>query len=111
MIKKQVAIEGRATVIDRWTLRAWQEDREEGEQKGFEKGRREGLEQGRQEGLEEGQRSSQALSLRKVLETRFGAVPAGVEAWVASASSEQLSRWLDRALRADSLDAVFKSAY
>ena len=107
-IKKQVATEGRGTVIDRWILEAWEEGRTEGRQEGLEQGRREGLEKGRQEDLEEGQRRGQVLSLRKVLEARFGAIPADVEERLAGASSEQLSRCLDRALQAHSLDAVFK---
>ena len=110
-IKKQVATEGRARVIDRWILEAWEEGRteglEQGRQQGIEQGRREGLKQGRQEGLEEGQRRGQVLSLRKVLEARFGAIPADVAERLAGASSDELTRWLDRALKADSVEAVF----
>ena len=77
--KKQVAIEDRGTVIDRWTLQA----------------------------SEEGRREERAETLRKILEMRLGKKPTAVEARLAGASSEELARWLDRALKAGSLDAVF----
>ncbi len=119
-IKKQVATEGRARVIDRWILEAWEEGRteglekgrregiEQGRREGIEQGRREGIEKGRQEGLQEGQRRGRAEALRELLRVRFGGVSPEAEARLAAASSEELLHWLRRAAQVDSLDAVFE---
>lgn len=49
---------------------------------------------------------SGALLLR-VLDRRFGAVPARIAARVAAARRPELERWFDRALDAESFDDVF----
>jgi hypothetical protein len=61
------------------------------------------LEQGRLEGKVEGE---MALFLR-LLERRFGALPAGAREKVSAATSSDLERWADRVLDATTLDDVF----
>ncbi len=70
-------------------------------QQGFEKGLEKGLERGREE--------QRALLLR-LLERRFGAVPAQLAARVAAAPYAELERWFDRAMDAAALDDVFDNA-
>ena len=70
-------------------------------QQGFDKG----IEKGREQGLEQGQR---ALFLR-LLDRRFGAVPAHIAARVAAAGPADLERWFDLAIDAGSLDDIFAS--
>ncbi len=74
-------------------------------QQGFDKGIEKGLERGREQGLEKGQR---ALLLR-LLDRRFGAVPADITARVAAAPAAELERWFDLAIDAGSLDDIFGS--
>ncbi|MGL1833254.1 DUF4351 domain-containing protein [Rhodocyclaceae bacterium SMB388] len=72
-------------------------------ERGMEKGRKEGHEEGREKGREEG---SRAL-LARLLASRFGPLPGPVTERLASATTEQLERWAERLLGADSLDDVF----
>jgi Domain of unknown function (DUF4351) len=74
-------------------------------QQGFDKGIEKGREQGLEQGLEQGQR---ALFLR-LLDRRFGAVPAHIAARVAAAGPADLERWFDLAIDAGSLDDLFAS--
>ena len=80
------------------------EDR--GLQKGLERGREEGREAGREEG-----RSQIAAVLRSILERilakRFSAVPNGVSQRLEVASVDELEEWTQRALDADSIEALF----
>ena len=62
-----------------------------------------GLEEGRQEGRQEGE----SKLLRKLLERRFGALPPWAGERIAAAGEEELERWAENLLAADSLDAVF----
>jgi hypothetical protein len=67
--------------------------------------------EGRTEGRAEGQREAQRADLLRVLRGRFNApVPDDVTAAIQAASDlDVLGRWLDIAVRADSLDA-FRAA-
>ena len=56
----------------------------------------------REEGVSEGQRKM----LLKLLGLRFGPLPEEAEARVRAASTEELSRWAERVLRAESLEEV-----
>lgn len=60
------------------------------------------------QGLQAGALTERRLMLRRLLERRFGPVPADVLARVEAAEVDQLARWLDRLLdEPPSLDAVF----
>lgn len=77
---------------------------EEGRRKGLLEGQREGQREGRVEGRIEAQRET----LVRILGHRFrAAVPADVRERLMAASSAELDEWLDRALDAPNLDAVF----
>ena len=78
------------------------EGRVEGEARGFEKGEARGLAKGRAEG--------EAKSLIRLLERRFGPLPAAVRSRVDGADLNQLDAWIDRVLDAKSLDAMFAAA-
>ena len=73
--------------------------RAEGEVRGIAKGEASGLAKGRAEG--------EAKSLTRLLELRFGPLPAAVKMRVGGANLAQLDAWIDRVLDAKSLDAVF----
>ena len=51
---------------------------------------------------------NEALTLRRLLRRRFGEIPVGVEQTIAQASLEQIDRWVDRAIDAPTLNAVFE---
>lgn len=85
--------------------------------KGLEQGRELGLEQGRELGLELGRelerdaiRRNQAAILHRLLTRRFGALPPGYDARLSTAPLDTLNRWLDNAIDAPTLDAVFTIA-
>ena len=66
-----------------------------------------GHDQGLQQGLEAGALTERRRMLCKLLDRRFGAVPAHVLARVEAAEADALARWLDRLLdEPPSLDAV-----
>jgi predicted transposase/invertase (TIGR01784 family) len=67
----------------------------------------EGREQGQKEGREQGRRDS----LLRVLELRFGSLADGVRERVAAGSAPEIEVWLERAVRAESLDAVFGATH
>ena len=87
------------TLSDRFELWARQY-----EQRGKEEGLREGLAKGLQEGRQEGSQ----LVLQKLLTKRFGPLSAEVMERIASGSSEQINRWVDRMMDAASLEEVFR---
>ena len=68
-----------------------------------EEGRKEGHKEGRKEGHKEAQRANLLLLLSR----RFGPLPEPLRARVDRAALAQLDRWFDRAITAQSLDAVF----
>jgi hypothetical protein len=63
----------------------------------------EALTKGRSEGRSEGR----VELLREILQDKFGPLPVAVQELVARGSSTDLDRWAKRALRVDTLDAVF----
>ena len=73
--------------------------RAEGEASGLARGEARGFAKGRAEG--------EAKSLTRLLELRFGPLPAAVKMRVGGANVVQLDAWIDRVLDAKSLDAVF----
>jgi predicted transposase YdaD len=70
---------------------------------------KEAAEQGRQEGREEGRQEGQANSLIKLLTVRFKKpVPAPALARIREASVEDLERWTERVLEAESVDDLLR---
>ena len=67
------------------------------------KGEARGLAKGEARGLAKGE----AKSLIRLLERRFGPLPAAVKARVDGADLDQLDVWIDRVLDAKNLNAVF----
>ena len=66
-------------------------------------GRIEGVAEGEVRGIAKGE----AKSLTRLLERRFGPLPAAVKTRVGGANLSQLDAWIDRVLDAKSLDSVF----
>jgi flagellar biosynthesis/type III secretory pathway protein FliH len=92
-------------------VREWQEEaRRKALVEGHQEGLREGRQEGRQEGLREGQLEGQRSALLKVLRARFQTqLPEDLAQAIQQATDpEVLSRWLDTALTAPSLE-VFRS--
>ena len=73
----------------------------EGEVRGIAKGRI--VAEGEVRGIAKGE----AKSLTRLLERRFGPLPAAVKTRVGGANLSQLDAWIDRVLDAKSLDSVF----
>ncbi|MGZ8915406.1 MAG: hypothetical protein ACXW1Z_20150 [Methylobacter sp.] len=66
-----------------------------------------GLQEGLQQGLQQGVPAGEAKLLKKLLECRFGALPAWVSDKLADAGEQDLERWGEAVLSALTLDAVF----
>ena len=90
-------------MYDRWE----QETTDRGRREGRKEGVKEGVKEGRKEGLTKGRKEGEAMALLRLLEQRFGALPETVTARVTRASMQDIERWLDRVLRAASLDDIF----
>lgn len=73
----------------------------------IERGRKEGLQKGRQEGLQTGRREGKRTTLLQLLELKFGPLSENHRARAEEASLEDLDRYIERVLTADSTDAVF----
>ena len=58
----------------------------------------------------EGRVEGEAKSLTRLLERRFGPLPAAVKSRIDGADLNQLDAWIDRVLDAKSLDAMFAAA-
>ena len=84
---------------------------EEGIQKGIQKGRREGITKGSQKGIDEGiqkgRREARIGLLRRLLQRRFGELPAWVEVRLAEGAFEDLGQWSERILDAAQIEEVF----
>ena len=59
------------------------------------------------EGRAEGEVKGEAKSLTRLLERRFGPLPAAIKSRVDRADLKQLDAWIDRVLDVQSLDAMF----
>ena len=68
--------------------------------------RREGWEKGRVEGLEKGRVEGLAATLEKLLTLKFGKLSPAHLQRLRAASSEELERWVERVLSADTIEAV-----
>lgn len=78
-----------------------------GEQRLIAKGKAEGRAEGKAEGRAEGMAKAKAEVLLKLLGTRFGPLPSSSLTRIEHASLDELDRWVDRVLQAESLDEVF----
>ena len=70
--------------------------------------RQEGLQKGRQEGRQEGHEAGQRELLQRLLVAKFGALSTQLTSVLQTATSDQLTRWSERLLTADSLDEVLQ---
>jgi len=70
--------------------------------KGFE----EGMQQGMQEGMQQGMQQGKYGLLERILVSRFGPLPEWAMQRLGSASPEQLDRWAERVLVAESIQGV-----
>lgn len=71
------------------------------------KGRQEGRQEGRQQGMQQGMQQGEAKTLVKILEKRFGSVPASIMHQIQTADTGKLDAWIDAALDASSLQDIF----
>jgi predicted transposase YdaD len=76
------------------------------EKEGLERGLRLGLEQGLEQGIEQGIEQGQTEMLLRVLDRRFGPLPAELVARIHTLRSQQLAQLLDVILDAAALDEV-----
>jgi hypothetical protein len=81
---------------------------EEGEARGEAKGEARGEARGKVLGQAIGLVEGQARSLRRLMRRRFGPLPATVEDAISTASLEQLDRWLDRVLSAETAEETIR---
>jgi hypothetical protein len=58
--------------------------------------------------LNKGLLAGQATALRRLLDRRFGAIPAAIESQIQTANSTQVEAWFDLAMDATHLDQIFK---
>ena len=61
------------------------------------------------EGVQQGMQQGELLALQKLLTKRFGTIPAGISAQIASASLEHIEVWFDQAIEAGRIEDVFGS--
>jgi len=60
-----------------------------------------------QRGLEKGLQTGEAMALRRLLDKRFGPLPANVDRRIDRASRGQIEAWLDKVIDASSLGDIF----
>lgn len=89
---------GMQSVLERYIEHRLLQAQEQGLARGLEQG----LEQGRTEGLVAGKR----ILLRTALEARFGTLPGGLDARIASATADELDVLMIRAMGAESADTL-----
>lgn len=77
-------------------------------EEGREEGRAEGWEAGRTKGRAEGRAEARAEVLLKLVQLKFGALPDSAEEKVRRASLEELDRWAERVLSAQSLEETLE---
>jgi len=75
----------------------------------YDKGLADGEARGRAKWLAEGEALGKASLLTRVLEKRFGALPADVEDRIFTADVRCLENWVERAIDAPDLQSVFES--
>jgi flagellar biosynthesis/type III secretory pathway protein FliH len=90
-----------------WKAEGLKEGFKEGIEKGIAEGIEQGIEQGLEKGIEKGRTEGEARLLARLLENKFGALNELTRHRLEAADDEQLLRWGERVLVADSLDGVF----
>jgi len=78
-------------------------------QQGIQQGVQQGIQQGVQQGIQQGVQQGIQQTLLKQLRLRFNSVPPNAEQRVLQASMEEVDRWTERVLFAQSLDEVFQT--
>jgi hypothetical protein len=68
-----------------------------------------GLGEGLEKGLERGRKQANKALLSRLIEERFGPIPAAIDQRLRRASSEQLETWAVDLLKAKSLKQLFKN--
>jgi hypothetical protein len=97
-----------ATRVEQWK-QAWREEGlEEGRQEGRRQGHLQGLQEGLQQGRQQGRQAGEAALLLRLLERRFGPLPAAVSDSVRAADTAVLEEWGIRVLDAGSIDEVLE---
>jgi predicted transposase YdaD len=76
---------------------------------GREEGRQEGLQEGLQKGLQKGSHEGRQKMIRRLINKRFGTIPARVERRLRNMSTEELDEAAMRILEATSIEDVFSS--
>ncbi|MBF0439634.1 MAG: Rpn family recombination-promoting nuclease/putative transposase [Magnetococcales bacterium] len=79
---------------------AWKEDWKEAKLKEWHK-------EWLHDGIQEGEKKGKAETLLQLLQERFGSVPESVQKKVTSANLDDLTAWIGKIFKADSLQAVF----
>jgi predicted transposase YdaD len=91
------------TDIDLKQTRFYQQARSEGLEEGLE----EGIEKGIEKGIVKGRVEGEATLLLRLLERRFGPLPAATRQRIAASDADTLLLFGERVLDASSLDEVF----
>ena len=90
---------------------AFQRARDEARQQGMQQGRQEGMQQGMRQGMQQGVRQGRVEGeravLARLLQHRFGPVPAELSERLRQASTADLETWAENVLDASTLDDVF----
>ena len=81
--------------------------RDEGIQQGIQQGLKQGLEQGLEQGLSQGQTEGERALLVRLLTRRFGELDHETKQRLDDASTDELERWGENVLEAQTLDEVF----
>ena len=81
----------------------------EGRTEGRTEGRAQGRTEGRTEGRAQGRAEGEAIALVRLLEKRFGVLPAAVRQRILTADLGSIETWFERAIDGPDLESVFKS--
>ena len=65
-----------------------------------------GLEKGEIIGIQKGRQEGEAIALKKLINMKFGALPAWAEAQITNADTSQLDLWIENILKAESLETL-----
>jgi predicted transposase YdaD len=93
-------------VLGREYKKGLEEGLEKGREEGLEKGLEKGLERGLERGLEKGKQAGGMMVLRRLIEKRFGRIPAWADERLASRSARDLEDLGVRLLDAQSLEEL-----
>lgn len=83
---------------------------DQGFKKGLEQGIEQGIERGIEQGIERGITRGEAKLIERLLQQRFGDLPAWARQRLSLASESELTAWADVVLTADSLESILGSS-